>query len=1552
MGRVRLFMKRYKIKNRQKRFFSLTLLFLALIIGAIGINAINVNKSDNISDLSDLNDDIIPFLIYSSSSDYSDIGTYLNVSEYGQGIFEKNNYNITNNEKASIVLPSNWQAREIVYNITQLYDYDSIWMNQSFDENTSSSWIFSEDDNPTLGDFDWVDASGPDSAIRFKINSTTQYWPSNTNYNLNFTFNLDRDEIPFKNWEFSFRYKYISNRETFFEDIGGASKFSYSVYSNHGDPTDEGMYSENIPKLDYSTDNGQWFTKSVLFTPEVWNLNIPNILNVEFNLYLRTTIECDSGWLMIYVDDVILKIPTIPKPSQLNLTITDETNDKSYSISDIGNELGKGTVNIDDNWDEGTHYFTISSNSTGYNIIYSQMFVDAISSKNTVTELNYDGCEFIAEQGEKNVWTTYFPVSIPGVYENGYYFNVSKPTNWNVTHVYDPYGNDKISSLLATSGIGSDTLVIPNSIVIPGGSPINGRWKIMAESPNYVLDAKAWKYNEPNWNEETSFQESDLVKINATINTTLNPKIAQTNATMLVYHPNGTLWFQLNQILITPASGYFEFPNFTIGGKNTTTGTYSVHIRWNDPDITQVGLFILTFEVFHSSSLEREKNQDAVVEPIFTGDFVPIKVNYTDIDAGIGIYDADVSYIVVNATGSTIASGVFIYYGGGVYLTEISTVGWTNGDYNVSVAANKSYYQSQNRTNLIKLRVTIATSLESSLNSATVPWGTNMTLDVYYNRSDNHQGINTATINTNWNLGYWSVSEIIAGQYRMEFNTSGGYELGDYQIVINATMAGYETKEISFFLTIRQRFTNISFIQPDAVNYRDNLSILVSYGDADNESWIPDGEIVLSDDYGAQYWDPSIYTVHKISPKTYNITFNSTNLGGVGTSYVYITAHKNNYANATTYVNININDIGTILSLFLNGTPYSQGQKKLLEVDEVLNVTVTYQESVAPNNHIENASVELSSRGNFSEDDGKQIYYKLINASSLGQGANIMTVIAQKAGFVSQTIYFLIEITERNTTIELFINNVKITDLSYVEHELTIGQSVNISVFYKDKYGAFIHDPTSLEISGEGIRRDFTEYYSPDSYNVTIDSSELGFATNTFLIYAYKVNYQQQSINIRIKVIDKPTDISVYLNNEIRIENGITLAYGATLNISVIFTYNESGVPTHLSNASVTLTGGGFNDLISENITYKIYTIIITTDQLDLGLCILSIVAEKTNYETSSANLRIVVRTIATNIKTETGAEDILATVGQNIYLRIVINDTDNKLLIKGLDIRYSWAYGTGKMLESDGDGVYEALLSNVPYGLYQISITVFNASDIYNFEPFRITISISYTTEQSSLIAIIQILIVVSILGAIGFSSYIYAYQKVLKYPKPVRKVRKVKKGLKKKKLPDIDVLDRTSTLKNVFESELFTRAKFLKKMTKEDVPEIKGKEISSTHVSMPDKEGEDSPQIKPEEKRVIQKEEKPAKRSEEKEETSWIDPFDTEEKKKKEIPQKPEIKQLPSEKLFEKPKIEKLPSEKPIQEPELEEEITPSKEPIEKSSEDKEDISPEGSKDDVQED
>ncbi len=1035
--------KKIQTISRRKCLMTLILSFLILFVNLHNnklYGGINNKNSESVNNLPDYKGNLPIFASQTSSNEYSGIGAHQNVTEFGQGFFQNNEINVSNSGNASIIVPNNWEAKEILCNVTNIYEYDKLWINETFNNGIDKTYW----SNTTTGDSTYFtvgyysNAVGDNDSIYMQFDEDIAgIWAGATSY-INYTFNLDREEIKYKNWYLNFDVKWINYNDSLndWRNPPGGSKFYCNIRFQTGASVIENQFNLHKP-IEYT--NNTWFSEALTpFTPELYNFDPPANVSISFGYYFRDDgIYDPPGRLKIYFDNITFNLQTIPKPSQINLSITDSTHGITKKISDI-NGYGLGTISFNNSW-SGTvggtkHEFSFSSNSSGKVYVNTDFFVNATSCSFTTTELGIKGSEFIVENGTDALWTMYFPVSIPGSYQTDYYFNMSKPMNWNVTHLIDPYGNDKISQVSETSGPGNTTLVIPNDIIV------NGRWKIVVESPNYVLNATVWKWAESTWEKNASFKISDIIKINATVDNSLIPDLTQTNASLLIYYPNGTLWSQATQELSVDSSGKVEFSSFTLGANNASAGKYIVNIHWNDKNITQVGLFVLNFEVTHNTALNRANDQAFLVTPIYTGDTVLIKVNYTDIDWGLGIIGADVNYTIDN---ETIITGDMIYYGGGIYIAEIDTSGLKNGIYNVSVSANKTYYKTLYKEKLIQLEITERTTLTSpQIGGVNAPWGSNVSIEVFY-RDSFSQGISGAIIDCDWTLSSFTIQPGIPGQYEIILNTTIS-QFGTYLLEINASKDGYENQKIFISVNVRNIYTNLIYTQPDPVGFKSNVTFQVEYGDIEHNVLISGANITISSILGSQYWNSNNFLSEEISFGTYKLTFNSSLFGSGGTFGIYVTANKTNYANATVLINIFIEDISTYIDdIFINGQNKTLDKSIIVPIQSIVNISVKYIEAVSYRN-IENATVEIIG-GSFSDNFTKlpNQYNISIDTRKLGMGVKILTIFAKKEGYSLASLDITIIVRSINVTID--------TELGENVIEINRGESYTLKIVLKNE---------------------------------------------------------------------------------------------------------------------------------------------------------------------------------------------------------------------------------------------------------------------------------------------------------------------------------------------------------------------------------------------------------------------------------------------------------------------------------------------------------------------
>ena len=163
---------------------------------------------------------------------------------------------------------------------------------------------------------------------------------------------------------------------------------------------------------------------------------------------------------------------------------------------------------------------------------------------------------------------------------------------------------------------------------------------------------------------------------------------------------------------------------------------------------------------------------------------------------------------------------------------------------------------------------------------------------------------------------------------------------------------------------------------------------------------------------------------------------------------------------------------------------------------------------------------------------------------------------------------------------------------------------------------------------------------------------------------------------------------------------------------------------------------------------------------------------------------------------------------GKTVLLQIeLINPITNQSLT-GANVTYSWIFGKGQLVETDNSGIYKTPIGGVQEGTYTIIISV-AAGDEYDFKPFEITLVVVSSPVD---ILPFQIILIISIIGAILVGVYLTLYLTILKYPKPIRKVRKYSRTLRKTKVSKTDVLDREKAFRTGYSDTTGNSSKFLK--------------------------------------------------------------------------------------------------------------------------------------------
>jgi hypothetical protein len=645
-----------------------------------------------------------------------------------------------------------------------------------------------------------------------------------------------------------------------------------------------------------------------------------------------------------------------------------------------------------------------------------------------------------------------------------------------------------------------------------------------------------------------------------------------------------------------------------------------------------------------------------------------------------------------------------------------------------------------------------------------------------------------------------------SGEYQKTFNlptisnytnnlNSSDLGVGVHYLTIIAERDNYQPQTITIRLEIGRRNTDLtSFIEHQqrldfSTYWNETFLLELKYNDSTLKSVI-EGAIVdingsgISNLFG---WNEST--------RVYNLTVNSAELS-IGINYLTITASKENYTSETLVIRIEVKVRETALEIFINGNDETLDKSYSTYWNESIRFLLYYSDFKFSSN-ISHAIVDINGSG-ISEilNPLNQGYVLEINSSSLNIGVNYLTFTASKDNYSSKTILLKIEIKNRLTNMQLFINGTnKTVDKTA---EAYWGETINIDISYQDVIlGTFIKN-SNVQITGSGISEFFNEEH--DIYTISLYTSSLEIGFNYFTVSISKNNYQTITLAFSLEILERESELQIFLNGVNKTSDKfIELPINSNLNITVIYQDSKNFHP--ISNASLELVGEGFSRNFTHSKEFVQYSILINTKNLDIGIRFLTISAQRQNFQSTTASLRIDVKRISTQIFLSNYNESTIESQpGENVILKVELRDLDFNKTIQNATVRYTWELGQGELTDVDNDGIYTATLNNVPEGTYILTVSVY-AGDDYDFERYRININVIRPPTETFLY---QVLTIVGIASAIGIGGYLVAYQRVLKYPQPVRKIHKYRNKLTKAKSPGVSIRSRDEILKELYKDEL----------------------------------------------------------------------------------------------------------------------------------------------------
>lgn len=623
-------------------------------------------------------------------------------------------------------------------------------------------------------------------------------------------------------------------------------------------------------------------------------------------------------------------------------------------------------------------------------------------------------------------------------------------------------------------------------------------------------------------------------------------------------------------------------------------------------------------------------------------------------------------------------------------------------------------------------------------------------------------------------------------QYTTIIN-SNVLNLGFNVITINAQSDNYTSQTIQLYVEVFERATEFELYVNDDQKANNDI-IQIEVGNILNLTIFYRDDITKSHLSGAEVILLSIGNFSEIGSQ-YNYTLNSYDLN-LGFNVLSMIVQLDNYQSHSIQIYVEVYDIATEILLEVDETPTGALATIQVEVNQFINVTVFYRDDVTKL-HISGAIVSLD-WDNFTE-TGSQYYFNL-NTNDLVQGITIVTIEAHFNNYQSQTIQIYFEVVERATEMEVHVDSVQRTEAETILAD--VNQILNITVFYRDNV-------SKLHLSGATITvlgGNFSETVNQYNYSLNTNTLEQGITILT--VIAYLENYQPRSFQLYVKVSERATAISLYLNSEDKTNDPVyELPFGSSLNITV--KYSDNQTMAHINLGSVQLIDVTYSDNLTENLAMNQYTLLLDTSTLKVGVNLFTIVAHANNYQVKTLNLRITLNKIATVINTTTGESYFSILHSEPLSLSIVLTDADFGGTITNATVTYRWAYGQGTLSDPENDGTYVSEeLKNIPTGTYTITITA-SAGDDYSFETFKITLNVRSVSQPDFSLVFIGL--------AGGLAALVIAftmYEVRFKYPATVRKSRKLRKKIKKGKMtkPIKDIASREDLIKEQVESNVET--------------------------------------------------------------------------------------------------------------------------------------------------
>jgi len=440
------------------------------------------------------------------------------------------------------------------------------------------------------------------------------------------------------------------------------------------------------------------------------------------------------------------------------------------------------------------------------------------------------------------------------------------------------------------------------------------------------------------------------------------------------------------------------------------------------------------------------------------------------------------------------------------------------------------------------------------------------------------------------------------GIYTLTFNTKE-LKLGTNFLTISANDMNHSLTTEIITIIVNPRSSHFKSIklndtETDIKTYSngENINITVKYFDFANDSFIDDAHVYIKK---GTTWQKNL-TENKIFDQ-YEIILNSTSdLGGEPSVILTITAQKENYTMISTSITIFITERGSNYSLIIDSIDVTKNPTIKRNVNESVSIIFYYRDKITKNPLL-NATIKIKINETWYNFDNQTGYYNFtFNTLILPSAYNTLVILAEKVGYTSQQIIIEVEIVERSTKIDLFINGEKKTEEPYIK--IVYGKILNISVNYTDAVTNKPFENSTVELLGDYIAT-LTFNLNTKLYTLEIDTKNLILGLNFITVLASRENYESQRVLLQVEVSrirgeiypkDGESTIEARPNEDITIIIELhNLDFGGKIGDAIV-SFTSNIIAEELREGIFKEVETGVYKVILKNVPEGTYTIIIS----------------------------------------------------------------------------------------------------------------------------------------------------------------------------------------------------------------------------------------------------------------------------------------------------------------------------------------------------------------------